>query len=244
MAIRTLFHFQLLFQEIRNISVENERIFFELPDIDKAFTRLQENRMLADFYVENLKYHLDTQEYHFSNELLDRLTTANKLHTRSIGRIAEKFGVRNRFRKLLDVLVRDGYLNNDEGPEFYRFHSALMKHWWRLQGSSGLDSDVDSRSKKSKKFKKAVVKNLTIRNIKCFDEIDIRFDSPSNMSLITGPNAKGKTTILQLIALGLSNVNTVPFPYCWKQVVKNNGDQGEFEIDLQIEDENVHLKYK
>jgi predicted ATP-binding protein involved in virulence len=85
---------------------------------------------------------------------------------------------------------------------------------------------------------------LKICQIKCFDEIEINFSSSNNTTLIIGINARGKSTILQLIALGLNGIKTVPFPYSWKQVVKTNSHQGAFEIDLSLDGKLTQLKFE
>ncbi|MFT4928160.1 MAG: Cdc6-like AAA superfamily ATPase, partial [Phenylobacterium sp.] len=92
-------------------------------------------------------------------------------------------------------------------------------------------------------FQKIKVTTLKIQNIKCFDDIQIDFDSSNAMELITGSNARGKTTILQLIALGLTGIKIMPFPYNWKQVIKSGAEQGQFELDILSDDKPVHLNF-
>jgi len=85
---------------------------------------------------------------------------------------------------------------------------------------------------------------LKICNIKCFDEIEINLSASHHSTLIIGVNARGKSTILQLIALGLNNIKTVPFPYSWKQVVKTNAHHGHFEIDILFDGQLIPLKFE
>ena len=51
------------------------------------------------------------------------------------------------------------------------------------------------------------ISKLKIKNIKCFEEIEIPFENDNNdiknWSLIVGDNGSGKTTILRSLALGL-----------------------------------------
>lgn len=88
------------------------------------------------------------------------------------------------------------------------------------------------------------ISRIKICNIKCFDEIEINFTSSLNTTLIIGVNARGKSTILQLIALGLNGIKTVPFPYSWKQVVKTNSHYGTFEIDILFDGKLIELKFE
>lgn len=88
------------------------------------------------------------------------------------------------------------------------------------------------------------ISRLKICHIKCFDEIEINLNSSHNTTLIIGVNARGKSTILQLIALGLNGIKTVPFPYSWKQVVKTNSHHGTFEMDIVFDGKLTQLKFE
>lgn len=89
------------------------------------------------------------------------------------------------------------------------------------------------------------ISRIKICNIKCFDEIEINFSSSHNTTLIIGINARGKSTILQLIALGLNGIKTVPFPYSWKQIIKTNSpNNGTFEIELLLDGKLTQLKFE
>jgi predicted ATP-binding protein involved in virulence len=83
------------------------------------------------------------------------------------------------------------------------------------------------------KVDKISIEYLKIVNIKCFEQIEINFDSPDNNALIIGTNATGKSTILQLLASGLRGIQGVPFPYNWKKVVKTGKNTSSFEIALK-----------
>lgn len=88
------------------------------------------------------------------------------------------------------------------------------------------------------------ISRLKICHIKCFDEIEINFSPSHNTTLIIGVNARGKSTILQLIALGLNGIKSVPFPYSWKQVVKTNAPKGSFEIELWFDNKLTQLQFE
>ncbi|RKZ56507.1 MAG: hypothetical protein DRR08_21565 [Candidatus Parabeggiatoa sp. nov. 2] len=88
------------------------------------------------------------------------------------------------------------------------------------------------------------ISRLKICHIKCFDEIEINLTSSHKTTVIIGVNARGKSTILQLIALGLNGIKTVPFPYSWKQVVKTNSHHGAFEIDILFDGKLTPLKFE
>jgi len=88
------------------------------------------------------------------------------------------------------------------------------------------------------------ISRIKICHIKCFDDIEINFTSSHSSTLIIGVNARGKSTILQLMALGLNGIKTVPFPYSWKQVVKTNFHKGTFEMDILFDGKLTQLKFE
>ena len=88
------------------------------------------------------------------------------------------------------------------------------------------------------------IEKVSIRNIKCFNSIVIDFDSDSNIDLIIGVNARGKTTILQLISLALCNIKSMPFPYSWKKVVKTDCEVGTFELGILLDGQSVNFKFE
>ncbi|CAN2042739.1 putative ATPase AAA-type core domain-containing protein [Candidatus Magnetomoraceae bacterium gMMP-15] len=90
-------------------------------------------------------------------------------------------------------------------------------------------------------LKKIIITRLKIRNIKCFDDVDIEIDT--NSTLILGINGRGKSTILQLLALGLSGLDKPPVINDWRNVIKTGNDEAYFEIQLNIEDETYNLKF-
>ncbi len=47
------------------------------------------------------------------------------------------------------------------------------------------------------------IKRLRLKNIRCFDELEIDFEKPGSSILILGDNGDGKSTILKCLAMGL-----------------------------------------
>ena len=84
------------------------------------------------------------------------------------------------------------------------------------------------------------VESLKIRHVKCFDDAEIRFWP--NSTLLLGINGRGKSAVLQLLALGLSGVENPPVTADWTDVVKS-GREAAFEIHLTAQHENFSLKF-
>ncbi|MCP4219956.1 MAG: AAA family ATPase, partial [bacterium] len=51
-----------------------------------------------------------------------------------------------------------------------------------------------------------------------------------------------KSSILQLIALGLINISKVPFTQSWKEVVQKNNTTGSFQLDITIDEKPAAIK--
>ena len=47
------------------------------------------------------------------------------------------------------------------------------------------------------------IKRIFLKNIRCFDELEINFDKNGYSALILGDNGDGKSTLLKSLAIGL-----------------------------------------
>lgn len=89
-----------------------------------------------------------------------------------------------------------------------------------------------------------LVESLTIRDIKCFKNTKIDFYRHEPTSVIIGANARGKSTILQLLALGLCGIERIDLDHSWRDVVRKGARDGEFSIQLRHGDRVVALPYR
>lgn len=88
------------------------------------------------------------------------------------------------------------------------------------------------------------VESLEIENIKCFDRVDIPLWRARPTSLLIGPNSRGKSTILQLLAIGLRGLEQIPSNYAWRDVVRKGASSGRFTLRLRLEGVPVSLPYR
>lgn len=87
----------------------------------------------------------------------------------------------------------------------------------------------------------AAVDTLEITNIKCFDRVKLLMNGQS--TLILGTNGRGKSTILQLLALGLSELERPPSYGDWYKVTKMDREKASFKIKLVTPDGPLRLAF-
>ena len=90
------------------------------------------------------------------------------------------------------------------------------------------------------------IKKLKLKNIRCFDKLEIDFEKSESSILILGDNGDGKSTILKCLAMGLCDESSaaalfreLPGEFVRRQPGEEKakiGDSGTIEIDLTGDD--------
>jgi predicted ATPase len=91
-----------------------------------------------------------------------------------------------------------------------------------------------------------MVESIFLKNIRCFDRLSIDFPhlhSPCKITLITGTSGTGKSTLLQLIALGLTGV-PIPAVQQWGSLVKFGKEQGNMILRIKGNGEEIQLRFR
>ncbi len=101
--------------------------------------------------------------------------------------------------------------------------------------------DMPSEVSRAQQPVTVVVDTMEIANIKCFDQVELHMNGQS--TLILGTNGRGKSTILQLLALGLSELERPPSYSDWYQVIKRNREKASFAITLRTPDGALRLTF-
>ena len=55
------------------------------------------------------------------------------------------------------------------------------------------------------------IQQITLHNLRLVEDMSVRFDASKNVTIVLGENGKGKTTLLDAIALS-ANIFTSAFP--------------------------------
>ena len=106
----------------------------------------------------------------------------------------------------------------------------------------GDDREADRELPRSRALLPIRLEQLAIHNVKCFKEVSIRFGRRT--ILILGPNGRGKSTILQLLALGFSGMPKPVSTNGWLAVGHAAREEAAFEIELAIDQKRERLTFE
>lgn len=126
------FHVQLAAQEIIDVYETEEKIIDNVL-VMKAFTQIlhHRNSIYFEIYLERLKKNLEIPDYKFANQLLDKIANQDTIDKADIHNLAVKNKVTETYKATLESLVYDGYINNHDDANRYRFSSSIFKLWWK-----------------------------------------------------------------------------------------------------------------
>jgi len=124
---------QILIDEIDKIdwpqNENNKRIVNEAI-IKEAMRNSLENRTYFEHWLSRLRIAFKGNEYKFAIDLLNSICSNDKIDKNSITNLSEKHQIRNEYNEVLNALIHDGYINNLNDKNEFRFNSPLLKMWW------------------------------------------------------------------------------------------------------------------
>lgn len=216
------------------------------PLIDKALKKMEMDMEYFSQIQLRMKLLFTKDKYYFLIEIFDLLSNNDKkfefsnLKVNTGGNFLDK-----QIKAMIQILDKEGVIKTiSKSPSYiYAFTTPLFVEWWMHYKTTKLNIESQS-SDESNGLKTIRIQKIIIRGIRCFEDVQINFDSTGNSGVIVGINGRGKSTILQLIALGFNNIKSVPFVHNWKNVVKTGNDIGVFEIESIYGDNPVRLKFE
>jgi hypothetical protein len=125
------FYIQLIVEELSNISRDENLTMVTQIVLDSAFTSLLDKRNAFEHWHTRLRASLKTDEYNFAKDLLNIISENGSIHINEILDIAVKYHLESIYKEMVNSLVYDGYINNQENDDYYRYNSPLLKMWWR-----------------------------------------------------------------------------------------------------------------
>ncbi len=125
------FYIQLIIDEIRNIHRDENPDKITEEIVNWAFDGILEQRQHFEHWHTRIRATLESDDYNFVKELLNITSENNKIHSNEILDLAVKYKLEENYNDLFKSLVYDGYINNDDDPNIYRYNSPILRMWWR-----------------------------------------------------------------------------------------------------------------
>lgn len=127
------FHIQLAVQEVIDI-YELTNTAVTAVSVDIAFDRLAHirNDIYFESYFSRLRKAFEDPTYLFAKEFLNQVADSGSLSKKDTSALADTFEVNpDECANTLESLAYDGYINNSQDPERYRFNSPILQLWWK-----------------------------------------------------------------------------------------------------------------
>lgn len=239
------FYIQFFLSELGEIVSERNLRKISENDIYDAIHRMLGKWNYFNDWKDRLEIIFENNELTFAIEMLTDLSHQGEITTKKVNKIAEMHNVGENRGWIIQTLIHEDYINDSKDNGIYRFNSPLLKTWWQIQHPkpTGVSYVGETPTLKAD-FPPIKLQRIIIQDIKCFENLEIDFTSSGNLTVFIGNNGKGKSTILQLIALGLRGLIHVPRPNNWRDVVKKGKDTGFFTIDILFNEEPFRFKFE
>ena len=124
------FYIQLFVQEIQNVCDDRPAQKITKSALDTAFRQMLDHRNHFEHWQTRLKKTFKKEEYRFAEEALNSIAKNKAVSSNDLLNIAVKRQLEDDYKKIIRVLIHDGYINNNDDPEVYRFNSPILRTWW------------------------------------------------------------------------------------------------------------------
>lgn len=124
------FHVQLLVQELSRLdAVEGAT---NSSHVDMAFEAIISTRNDNHFahYYSRLRAQFQGQQLKYALEILRIMAVSGAISRVQCLDLAVVYEIDDQWKRILEVLAYDGYINNNGDKDRYRFNSPVVKMWW------------------------------------------------------------------------------------------------------------------
>ncbi len=123
------FYIQLLAQEIKRLHRKEAKVTPQM--IDQAIENSLQHRQHFETWFSKIKVAFKNNDYLFAKEILNTISENRTMTSLNIANIASKHSLNDDdSREIMHSLIDDGYINNNDNINEYRFNSALLRMWW------------------------------------------------------------------------------------------------------------------
>jgi hypothetical protein len=124
------FYIQLIIQSIEYYTKDNEIETITEDVIEQAFEEMLEQKHCFAHWESRLRAMFKSDEYILSKELLNFISENDVIDKNEIYNLSVKLNLEQTYKDIVRVLIYDGYINNNESPDQYRFNSPILQMWW------------------------------------------------------------------------------------------------------------------
>ena len=125
------FYIQLIIQELKFLHRDENLDKIKKSTIDSAFNEMLEQRHHFEHWHTRLRASLKGKDYNFVKELLNITSENDTISSNEIINLSVKYQLEDSYKDLVGSLVYDGYINNNENNNTYRYNSPILRMWWR-----------------------------------------------------------------------------------------------------------------
>ena len=124
------FYIQLILEEVYCIYSSEKLSAISNSIIDRAIESAIQHRLYFDLWLTRLRKAFTGNDFKFVKTVLNEASEKSIITSSEIYNLAGEFDITENYKDLINVLIYDGYINNDENGKEYRFNSPILKIWW------------------------------------------------------------------------------------------------------------------
>lgn len=125
------FHIQLMVQEVVQITAEQAEITASIMEQAMDNMIVLRNQNHFDHYYSRLKEQFKEEAFKYVDELLKETAEKDTISKIRVFDLAVKYGLQESYRKIIEMLLYDGYIHYITATEAYQFTSPIVKRWWK-----------------------------------------------------------------------------------------------------------------
>ncbi len=125
------FYIQLVIGELKNLQRDENYDRITEDIIGRAFGEMLTQRHHFEHWHARLRASFKGKDYNLAKELLNIASENDTITANEIFDLAVKYQLEDTYKDLLGSLVYDGYVNNNDDNQIYRFNTPILRMWWR-----------------------------------------------------------------------------------------------------------------
>lgn len=124
------FYVQLVISELKEIYREEKTKKITEKIVNRAFEDMIKQRNYFEHWHTRLRNFFKGKEYKFVKDVLNTISYNATIKSNDIFDTSVKYELKDSYNDLLNVLIYDGYINNNDDSEIYRFNSPILRMCW------------------------------------------------------------------------------------------------------------------